>query len=104
LRKSPSDGNDPPSRNSRRVSWSTEDHLQFIETKEELLTHKEDMWYDRDNFVVFKTEAMTELTVHMQLNNIARFKDATSSLYQPNLSSSAVATVEEKDEEVCNQA
>lgn len=66
---------------SRRVSWSTEEKLRWVETRDELLEHKQDMWYDRDNVLEFRKEAIQELMDHMKAHKLHTMEDAFASLY-----------------------
>lgn len=66
---------------SRRVSWSSEHHIDLVETRAELMQHKEDLWYDKRDFVIFKEDAVTELKQCMDRYQIADVSDAMLLLY-----------------------
>lgn len=66
---------------SRRVSWSTEEKLGLVENRDELLAHKDDMWYDKNNVLEFRKEAIQELIDHMNAHKLRSIEDAFASLY-----------------------
>ena len=64
------------------MSWSSEEKLNWVETRDELSAYRDDMWYDRNNVLEFRHEAILELEEHMKVHKLRSMEDAFASLYQ----------------------
>jgi hypothetical protein len=69
-------------KNSRRISWSYHDQIEWIVNREDL-EPRDELWYDKYDFRDFKSEALVELRQCMREHSIT-VEQALVTLYQPD--------------------